>query len=573
MKRKLLLILSSLIITSVNAQKLKFTVWGDTQFQNPEIFETFIEKTNLLNPEFVIHVGDMIHGYTYSMVSAAKQWERFKHQINPLQVPFYPTPGNHDVTTKEILEAYADAWNQHDKFYYSFEIQNNLFVVLNAFENQDFYVIGDSQFNWLKNTLENTGSENIFVSLHPPMHLSHKENWEKIHKLLVRHNVRAVFTGHAHIYDYRNIDGIDYFCLNTSGHLGGYENHLAGKSRHILQVEVNDDKINYAVFTEDNIYPHNIVHPDERKRAGKYFEPDKSIRLNPQNTIVDTTVNIEFVNRSLEERTYSVNWDITSNDWEILPYHKDFTIPANSSIYLPFSIISSTAEFKRTNMPYLVVQSPYKTLNGINTYSEHKISLFVPPTTAAYKINDQINIDGDLNESSWNVHEFIDEMYIDVNGTPAKESTTVIVLYDSNNIYVGIKGEEPNPGGLSALAYGDIPLVFADDDFELFFDTNNDMKSFYRLMVNPKGTTLSSGPGGLFSYSFDVTTHIGKDYWSAEFLIPFDQINTNAPSQGDYWGFNVRRHRQQADQPQSDWSKMNTHPPYQPEYFGLLIFR
>ncbi len=49
------------------AQEFRFAVWGDSQFQNPEVFEETVKRTHLLNPDFVIHVGDMIHGYTYSI--------------------------------------------------------------------------------------------------------------------------------------------------------------------------------------------------------------------------------------------------------------------------------------------------------------------------------------------------------------------------------------------------------------------------------------------------------------------------------------------------------------------------
>ena len=145
------------------------------------------------------------------------------------------------------------------------------------------------------------------------------------------------------------------------------------------------------------------------------------------------------------------------------------------------------------------------------------------------------------------------------------------VLSDDSNLYVNVKGDEPNPSGLASTAYGDIPLVFGDDDFELFFDTNRDLKTFYRLMVNPKGTILCSGPKGLFTFKFEVKTYVGNNFWSAEFKIPLSEINAKI-NKGDEWGFNIRRHRQQAEPAQSDWSKMQEHPPYQPEYFGLLKF-
>jgi len=64
---------------------------------------------------------------------------------------------------------------------------------------------------------------------------------------------------------------------------------------------------------------------------------------------------------------------------------------------------------------------------------------------------------------------------------------------------------------------------------------------------------------------------VGDKFWSAEFKIPYKEIKTKPPKPGDVWGFNVRRHRQQTEPAQRDWSKMRNFP-YQPQYFGLLKF-
>jgi hypothetical protein len=198
--------------------------------------------------------------------------------------------------------------------------------------------------------------------------------------------------------------------------------------------------------------------------------------------------------------------------------------------------------------------------------------LFNPPVTSANKTESDIIIDGIDDEPVWQKVTGINELYINESNDPAEERTNIKLLYDSDNIYVFIKGEEPNPEGLTAVAYGEIPLVFGDDDFELFFDTNRDLTTFFRIMVNPAGTILSSSPEGRFTFNFDVKTHIGADYWSAEFKIPLSEFKIAENPEGKSWGFNVRRHRQQSEISQSDWSKMNTYPPYQPEYFGILRF-
>ncbi len=161
---------------------------------------------------------------------------------------------------------------------------------------------------------------------------------------------------------------------------------------------------------------------------------------------------------------------------------------------------------------------------------------------------------------------------IDTKGTLAPERTEARVLYGPDHLYVAIVGEEPNPGGLAALSHGEIPLVFGDDDFELFFDPQRNLKTYYRLMVNPAGTKFNSSPAGLFTVKYDVATHVGKASWSAEFRIPYSSLDTSRPEPGDVWGLNVRRHRQQADPAQRDWSKMDNFPP-QPVYFGLLEFQ
>lgn len=155
-------ILSSILYTTY-AQKFSFVVLGDSQFENPAVFEEIVKETELLHPDFVIHVGDMIHGYTYDINTARKQWKIFKKQISPLTMPFYPTPGNHDVTTKEIQPAYTEAWGK-DKLYYSFDYKNSHFIIINAFLDQQFDTIPKAEYQWLLRDLEKSKKHFYFFS-------------------------------------------------------------------------------------------------------------------------------------------------------------------------------------------------------------------------------------------------------------------------------------------------------------------------------------------------------------------------------------------------------------------------
>ena len=90
-------------------------------------------------------------------------------------------------------------------------------------------------------------------------------------------------------------------------------------------------------------------------------------------------------------------------------------------------------------------------------------------------------------------------------------------------------------------------------------------------MVNPKGTVCSSGPKGLFTYTCDVKTFIGENYWSAEFRIPYAQIDAQPPKPGTQWGMNIRRARMQTDPAVSEWSRMRGFHA-QPQFFGVVNF-
>ena len=177
-----------------------------------------------------------------------------------------------------------------------------------------------------------------------------------------------------------------------------------------------------------------------------------------------------------------------------------------------------------------------------------------------------------MDEKVWEDIPSIERLFLDDHNTPAEEKTTIKVLYDREYLYVGIKGEEPNPAGLVALAHGEFPLVFADDCYEIYLDPDRRMSPFYRFSVNPEGTTFCRGPKGYLTLAFDVKTHTGDDYWSAEFKIPYTELNVKPPGSGSVWGMNIRRCRQQADPAVSDWSRMRGWPA-QPQLFGILNFQ
>ncbi len=50
----------------------------------PGIFESAVDKVNLLQPEFVICVGDLIEGYTADEAELERQWDEFDSFVDRL---------------------------------------------------------------------------------------------------------------------------------------------------------------------------------------------------------------------------------------------------------------------------------------------------------------------------------------------------------------------------------------------------------------------------------------------------------------------------------------------------------
>ncbi|MGD2175153.1 MAG: metallophosphoesterase, partial [Candidatus Brocadiaceae bacterium] len=64
-----------------------------------DVLEQAVGELNLLEPELVFHIGDLIPGYTRDMEQWQRDIERVKAILSRLEAPLFPTAGNHDVIT------------------------------------------------------------------------------------------------------------------------------------------------------------------------------------------------------------------------------------------------------------------------------------------------------------------------------------------------------------------------------------------------------------------------------------------------------------------------------------------
>lgn len=191
-----------------------------------------IGEINALIPDFVIHLGDMIHPVpTHDDYPAAA--DRFHALFGRLSVPLHVVPGNHDVGDKPldwtpaaiVTEECVDLYERHfGKSYYSFEHEGCQFLVLNAQILNSGFASEAAQREWFEQTLAADPNARRFLFLHYPPYVhvadepGHYDNLDEpartwLLSLLHEYRVEAVFAGHVHNFFYDRTGETDFYVL------------------------------------------------------------------------------------------------------------------------------------------------------------------------------------------------------------------------------------------------------------------------------------------------------------------------------------------------------------------------
>jgi hypothetical protein len=242
--------------TTVSAEDFTFAVVGDrTGGMRPGVFEEAVQKLNILQPHFVMSVGDFVEGKTENIDTISQQWTEFEIIVNRLEMPFFFVPGNHDISNP-VMQAEWDL--RFGCSYYYFLYRDVLFMVLNSEDSIPSH-FSQKQIQMVSRTLlENQNVRWTFIFFHKPLWLNEENTgWEKIEGLLSIQNY-TVFAGHLHQYKKYQRDNHNYYQLATTGGKSDLSGMDVGRFDHIVWVTMGSDTPRVALLKLDGIIEDNI---------------------------------------------------------------------------------------------------------------------------------------------------------------------------------------------------------------------------------------------------------------------------------------------------------------------------
>jgi hypothetical protein len=252
--------------------EFQFAIVSDrTGGHRPLVFSRAVERLNLLQPEFVLSVGDLIEGGKKTDKQLEAEWQEFDGYVKRLEMPFFYVTGNHDVATADT----TTMWQKRlGRLHYHFVYRNVLFLCLNSDDpprsGGSTGNLGNEQLAWAKKTLaDNAGVRWTFVIVHKPMWKGpdlKKNGWAAIEKALADRPY-TVFCGHVHSYQKFVRQGQNYYQLATSGGGSKMRGIGYGEFDHVVWVTMKKDGPLLANILLDSVLPDDLQVPESTEKG------------------------------------------------------------------------------------------------------------------------------------------------------------------------------------------------------------------------------------------------------------------------------------------------------------------
>jgi Concanavalin A-like lectin/glucanases superfamily/Calcineurin-like phosphoesterase len=332
----------------------QFVIYGDRNGgpdEGIEILAQAVEDTNLLDPDLVMTVGDLVKGYNERPEWVA-QMKEFTGVMSRLRMHWYPVAGNHDVNwrggTSPPGQHEGDYEEHFGPLWYWFPHKNAAFVVLYSDEgdrktnrkgwsNAKLNSMSPTQLAWLQGVMRETKDfDHVFLFLHHPRWISSRykgTNWDAVHAVLkAAGNVSAVFAGHIHRRRYEGVrDGITYYALGTTG--GGIPASMPGTGylHHYDVVTVRKDSFHAVTIPVGQVLDPREMTPTrwvevDRLRAVRPVPSGRGIVLRPDGGC-DGEYRFKITNPAEHPIEITAEMDTKDRAWWFIPDHIHEQVP------------------------------------------------------------------------------------------------------------------------------------------------------------------------------------------------------------------------------------------------------
>lgn len=260
--------------------KFTFGVFADlTGAERDGVFEIAVAQLNLLRPELIMNVGDLIEGDSRDEAGLVAEWDSFDTRARRARAPVFYAGGNHDLTGEMLREVWKSRYGAR---YYHFVYKNVLFLVFDTEDNtaermQEIFelrneaiaiyqsegpeafarteyaslpersagTIGPEQSAYFQSVIEAHADVRwTFLFLHKPAWEKEGEGTFSAIEAALTDRPYTVFTGHVQAFGYEERNGRDYIRLATTG---GEQFPEAGRSAdHVTLVTVDDHGVDIA---------------------------------------------------------------------------------------------------------------------------------------------------------------------------------------------------------------------------------------------------------------------------------------------------------------------------------------
>lgn len=237
-------------------ENFQFVVVSDrTGGVRPGVFEEAVRKINLLQPEFVMSVGDLIMGNTTNLAQIDAEWREFIGFVERLDMPFFYVPGNHDITNpvmeQEWIKRFGRPW-------YHFVYRDVLFLCLNTEDPPPTHISKAQQDYVAKALAENPKVRWTLVFMHKPLwDYEEDTGWAAIESML-KQRPHTVLAGHRHNYTKFDRNDTSYIVLGTTGGGSKLRGRAFGEFDQVAWVTMTDQGPCIANLLLDGVWDEGI---------------------------------------------------------------------------------------------------------------------------------------------------------------------------------------------------------------------------------------------------------------------------------------------------------------------------